>query len=54
MRSIILIIKGDSIEAFTTLTKACIANKCFSYHYLKGKKFPFTYGGYEFIKLKIN
>ena len=53
MKTIILIQDKDSIEAFTTLTKACKKYSCFNYGYIKGLKFPFTYRGFGFKKIQL-
>jgi hypothetical protein len=46
-------VQDEIIEIYPTLTKLCDANPEFSYNYLKSKKFPFTYKGYEFIKKEL-
>jgi len=53
MKTVILISKDGGTAVYKTLSAACRANDNFSYHYLKSKKFPFTYKGYTFIKSKI-
>ena len=51
--TIILLKKNENIEAYTALTKLCKDYKEFSYSYIKSKKFPFNYKGYEFLKIKV-
>lgn len=49
----ILLIKENNIEAWATLTSLCKYHKEFKYYYLRGLKFPFTYKGYTFDKIKL-
>lgn len=49
--NIIILRKGETIETWGTLTEICEVHPEFSYHYLKGKKFPFEYKGWSFIKV---
>ena len=42
------------VQAWSTLTECCKANEHFSYGYIKTLKFPFTYKGYEFYKVRYN
>lgn len=49
--NIIILEKNDLLEAWGSLTEICKEHG-FSYHYLKRKKFPFTYKGFNFIKVK--
>lgn len=51
IKNVIIIQRDDEIEVYGCLTKICFAHKDFSYHFLKGKKFPFEYKGWEFKKL---
>lgn len=53
MKTVIIISKGDLVGAYKALTHVCKAHKEFSYHYLKSKKFPFVYKGWNFIKEKV-
>lgn len=43
----------EKIEAFTTLTELCRTHKWARYATLKEKKFPFTYKGWRFDKVKV-
>lgn len=55
MKTVILLTKdGEEPEAWTTLTGLCDNHENFSYDYLKQKKFPFEYKGYQFIKVQLN
>ena len=51
---VIVIQREDYQEVWGRLTKICKAHPEFSYHYLKGKKYPFEYKGWSFKKLKYN
>jgi len=46
--------KDDEVEVWGCVTRLCLVHTGFSYHYLKGKKFPFNYKGWEFKKVKYN
>lgn len=49
-KSIIILSKDNVFEAWGSITEVCKAHK-YSYSYLKGKKFPFTYKGVRFEKV---
>lgn len=51
MKKVIIIIKEDEVIPSGSLTAICENNPLFSYHYLKGKKFPFEYKGWSFRKV---
>lgn len=51
---IIVLVRGQEVQAWSTLTECCKANEHFSYGYIKTLKFPFTYKGYEFYKVRYN
>ena len=46
--------KGEHIELWTQLTDLCKSHADFSYYYLKAKKYPFVYKGWNFTKIKPN
>ena len=54
LTNVIVIQKEDEVEVHGCLTRICLIHKDFSYHYLKGKKFPFSYKGWDFRKVKYN
>ena len=55
----IVITKGKVTETWGALTELCKAHTSsnyhenFSYQTLKDKKFPFTYKGWRFVKVKF-
>ncbi len=49
---IIILRFNDNYEAWGSLTELCENHPNFSYSTLKGKKFPFKYKGFYFIKVK--
>lgn len=51
MKNAVVLIYGDEIEVWGSLTKACEAHS-FSYNFLKKKKFPFQYKGIKFKKVQ--
>jgi hypothetical protein len=53
MKSVIIVKKGEDLEAWGSLTELCDNHKenKFSYNYLKGLKFPFDYKGFSFRKV---
>lgn len=53
-KKVILLIHNEKIEVYNTLTGLCKIKKEFSYSYMKGLKFPFTYKKYNFIQKKVN
>ena len=52
----ILILQNEALpqimETWGSLTDICEAHIAFPYPTLKKKKFPFSYGGYRFIKIE--
>lgn len=42
------------IYGFSSLKKVCDVFEYFSYGYLKQKRFPFTYKGWIFLRIKLN
>jgi hypothetical protein len=46
--------KGESVEAWGSLTRICKEYPEFQYHTIKKNAFPFIHKGFEFIKLKYN
>jgi hypothetical protein len=46
--------KGETVEAWGSLTAICKNHKTFQYHTIKKIAFPFIHKGYEFIKVKYN
>lgn len=50
-KRVIILQKRDEVEVWGCITKICFAHEDFSYHYLKGKKFPFDYKGWRFTKV---
>ena len=52
IKNVIVMQKDDEVEVWGCITKICLVHKNFSYHYLKGLKFPFEYKGWKFIKTK--
>ncbi len=52
-RQVIVIESENKPEVYSTLTKLCEI-KGFSYHYLKGLKFPFKYKGLDFHKVNVS
>lgn len=50
-RKVIILISGDDVECWGSLTEACKNHPEFSYSTLKAKKFPFTYKGVTFKKV---
>ena len=46
--------KGESLEAWGSLTKLCEKHTCFQYHTIKKNPFPFIHKGFEFNKVKYN
>jgi len=55
-KNIIIIINGDNMEAWSSLSKMTQAHPEFSYEYLKKKSriYPFKYKGWEFYKVRFN
>ena len=53
MKNIIIIQNENEQHAYSSLTTICKDYPKFSYHYLKPKKYPFRYRGFNFIKLQI-
>lgn len=55
MKTVLILKKENEYEAFATLTKLCRSNPTvFNYGYLKHKsQFPYTYKGYEILKLEV-
>lgn len=47
----IIIKRGDQYEGWQSIKEMCKAHPEFSYHYMKRLKFPFTYKGYDFIRV---
>ena len=54
LTNVIVMQKEDEVEVWGCVTRLCLVHTNFSYHYLKGKKFPFNYKGWEFKKVKYN
>lgn len=50
-KRVIILSRGDEVDAYGSLTEICRKNKDFSYHYLKSKKYPFSYKGWEFNRV---
>ena len=46
--------KEETVEAWGSLTRICKEYDCFPYHTLKVLKFPFTFSGFKFNKVKYN
>lgn len=46
--------QGEKAELWSSLTKLCRCHEDFSYYYLKRKKFPFEYKGWNFKRIKPN
>jgi hypothetical protein len=46
--------KDQTVEAWGSLTRVCKEYDCFPYHTLKILKFPFTFAGFKFTKVKYN
>lgn len=53
-RNIILIQNGEIEEYWSNLKLLCDNHSEFSYEYIKSKKFPFEYKGWEFQKFEVN
>lgn len=51
--NIIVLLNGDIVEAWGSLTEICTHHPEFSYHYLKRQKYPFSYKGWRFEKVKF-
>ena len=54
LTNVIVMQKDDEVEVSGCITRICLAHPEFSYHYLKGLKFPFNYKGWSFKKVKYN
>ena len=52
-KSVVLLTKGDTVEAFGSFTKLC-KRRGLPYSYLKARKFPFEYKGSKFEKVAFN
>jgi hypothetical protein len=52
IKNVIIISKGDELEAWGSLTKICREHKDFSYHNIKSMPFPFEYLGWKFQKVQ--
>jgi len=52
-KRLIVAYKDKEVLTDTSLTKLCKQNTNFNYGYLKSKKYPFTYKGWQFEKRKI-
>lgn len=48
-RHIVVLIKGDQVEAWGSLKELCDSHNL-PYHSLKAKRFPFEYQGFKFYK----
>jgi hypothetical protein len=53
MKNVIVIQKDDKVEVYGCLTRLCLLNPGFSYHYLRSLKFPFNMYGWRFTKQQI-
>ena len=51
MKNVIVMQREDQIQVWGCMTKICLYNPGFKYHSLKGKKFPFNYKGWRFVKV---
>jgi hypothetical protein len=51
-QSIIVLINGEQVEAWGSLTECCKAHG-FPYHSLKSKKYPFEHEGWHFKKVSF-
>lgn len=51
-QNVIVIWSEDALEVWGTITDLAEAHPDFSYSTLKSKKFPFTYKGWRFVKVK--
>ena len=47
----IIIKSGDQYEGWQSVKEMCKNHPEFSYNYMKRLKFPFTYKGYDFIRV---
>jgi len=54
LTNVIVMQSEDEVEVWGCVTRLCLAHPNFSYHYLKGLKFPFSYMGWNFRKIKYN
>jgi len=50
-QNIIVLVNGEQVEAWGSLTELCKNHSEFSYHYLKARKMPFEYKGWNFYKV---
>ena len=51
-QSIIVLINGEQVEAWGSLTECCKAHG-FPYHSLKSNKYPFEHEGWHFKKVSF-
>lgn len=53
-QSVIIIESDEHIECWASFPKLCRAHPDFSYEYVRRLKFPFTYKGWKFYKVRWN